>query len=78
MMCPTFILSDFVGAFIERPRANSVRPYGSFKKPCESRTLEAITCKPLRWQPQQQHVIKTCGLLPALDNRRRASLQACL
>ena len=29
-MCPTFLL-NFVGAFIERPRANTVRPYGSSK-----------------------------------------------
>ena len=26
-MCPTFILFDFVGAVLERPRANEVRPY---------------------------------------------------
>ena len=29
MMCPTFLFILFVGAFCERPRANTVRPYES-------------------------------------------------
>ena len=60
MMCPTFILFDFVGAFIEHPRANTVRPTSVQKSLYIKDYLLASSIA-----TATATVIPTMGLLPA-------------
>ena len=61
MMCPTFILFDFVGAFIERPRANTVRPYECSKVLIYQKVLARLFDSNCNSNGHTNHGVVTCA-----------------
>ena len=59
MMCPTFF--NFVGAFIERPRANTVRPYEASKNLINQGLLQRLFDRNRNRNGHSHHGVVTCA-----------------
>ena len=61
MMCPIFLLFDLVGAFCERPRANTVRPYESSKSLVNQNLFACFLDRYGYSYRHTNHGVVTCG-----------------